>query len=401
MRGIDQPACPAKPPSRSRSISLRSSSLTRSSASRQSTQSLLQLATAKSFCERNPWKSRSMMRAPSAAASSCVPSLECESTTTISSQNATERRHAWMRSASLYVMMAAESPGAFAGGTRVFRNLAVYPALRNIYFRPTRMSPVLFFDPGCPVPYSRRTLEQAALGGTEATVVRIAEALDAQVMQHNRGEREGRYLPAVDDPRVEHLIVLRDPRRVRPLCARFAGARPYLWLHDLVRPGSKRGRRLAAAARTLADLRTTLICVSDFQRKQAEAVLERAGVAGQVHAITIYNPIDDALAPNGADVDREKLVFLSSPNKGLGFALDAFAAIRRALPDMRLCIASPGYKSLRAAGVARLADRRAATSGVEWLGALPHERALEEARSALCVFYPNFVLPETFGLVFA
>ena len=263
------------------------------------------------------------------------------------------------------------------------------------------MSPVLFFDPGCPVPYSRRTLEQAALGGTEATVVRIAEALDAQVMQHNRGEREGRYLPAVDDPRVEHLIVLRDPRRVRPLCARFAGARPYLWLHDLVRPGSKRGRRLAAAARTLADLRATLICVSDFQRKQAEAVLERAGVAGQVSAITIYNPIDDALAPNGADVDREKLVFLSSPNKGLGFALDAFAAIRRALPDMRLCIASPGYKSLRAAGVARLADRRAATSGVEWLGALPHERALEEARSALCVFYPNFVLPETFGLVFA
>ena len=76
-----------------------------------------------------------MTRAPDAAASSRVPSVECESTTTISSQNETERRHASMRSASLYVMMDAERPGAFADGTRVSRKLAVDPALRNIYFR--------------------------------------------------------------------------------------------------------------------------------------------------------------------------------------------------------------------------------------------------------------------------
>src|SRR5215469_10335658 len=100
-----------------------------------------------------------------------------------------------MRSASLWVMMAAESPAAFADGTRVLRKLALDPALRNIYFRATQMSAVLFFDPGCPTPYSRRTLEQAALGGTEATVIRIAEALDAEVMQHNRTESEGRYRP--------------------------------------------------------------------------------------------------------------------------------------------------------------------------------------------------------------
>src|SRR5579884_2370802 len=66
----------------------------------------------------------------------------------------------------------------------------------NYILRPRRMSPVLFYDPGCPAPYSRRTLETAALGGTEATVVRIAEALDADVMQHNRTEADGRYLPA-------------------------------------------------------------------------------------------------------------------------------------------------------------------------------------------------------------
>ncbi|MGH8220826.1 MAG: glycosyltransferase family 4 protein [Steroidobacteraceae bacterium] len=281
------------------------------------------------------------------------------------------------------------------------------------------MSPVLFFDSGCPAPYSLRTLEQAALGGTEATVVRIAEALDADVMQHNRTEPEGHYFPGAlpsgaaprrsvrtpageapqpREQRVDHLIILRDPRVIQPLCARFPGARPYLWLHDLVRPGSKRGRRLAAAADTLARLGVTLVCVSDFQRAQAQAVLERAGVAQRVRAVTIYNPIDERLAAGGAAVDREKLIFLSSPNKGLPFALDAFQAVRHALPGMRLSIGSPGYKSLRRAG---LDGPAAARSGIEWLGPMPHARALGEVASALCVFYPNFVLPETFGLVFA
>lgn len=282
------------------------------------------------------------------------------------------------------------------------------------------MSPVLFYDPGCPAPYSRRTLETAALGGTEATVVRIAEALDAEVMQHNRTDAEGRYRPA--DPaargslghepagelparrgesrggpahRVEHLVILREPRAVLPLCRRFPGARPYLWLHDLVRLGSKRGRRLAASAGTLARLGVTLVCVSDFQRSQAQAVLARAGVANRVRAVTLYNPVEDALEPDAAPVDPEKLVFFSSPNKGLAFALDAFRAVRREYPRMRLCVGSPGYKSARQAGIAGVPD------GVEWLGPLPHARILREVRTALCVFYPNFVLPETFGLVLA
>lgn len=265
------------------------------------------------------------------------------------------------------------------------------------------MSPVLFFDPGCPAPYSRRTLEQAALGGTESTVVRIAEALDAVVLQHNRTEPEDRYRPSAEAAQqasrgVEHLIVLRDPRAIRSACARFPRARPYLWLHDLVRPGSKRGRRLAAAADTLARHGVTVVCVSEFQRAQAQAVLERASVAQHVRTATIYNPIDDGLVPSGTPIDAEKLVFLSSPNKGLDFALDAFEAVRHAFPRMCLSVCSPGYKSFRAAGITGPA---AAIDGLEWLGPLPHARALAELRSALCVFYPNFVLPETFGLVFA
>ena len=259
------------------------------------------------------------------------------------------------------------------------------------------MSAALFFDPACDRPYSTQTREETALGGTEATVTRIADALGARVMQHNRTVAAGRYLPPGSAGDVGHLVVLRDPRPVRRLAASFPGARVYLWLHDLTRPGSKRGRRLAAAAGALAELAVTIVCVSDFQRRQVEAVLQRARAGPRVRAVTIYNPVDAGVASLGPAVDRNKLVFFSSPNKGLAFTVDAFAGARRVIPELRLSVGSPGYKNPRRAGLA--AEGRLA--GVEWLGALPHARILAEVRTALCVFYPNFVLPETFGLVLA
>jgi glycosyltransferase involved in cell wall biosynthesis len=114
-------------------------------------------------------------------------------------------------------------------------------------------------------------------------------------------------------------------------------------------------------------------------------------VEDEVRACTLYNPVADELAPDGTPVDRNKLVFFSSPNKGLSFTLDAFRALRRRIPDLYLRIGNPGYKPGRPADI----------EGVEWLGALPQARMHAEVRSALCTFVPNFVIPETFGLVFA
>ena len=171
----------------------------------------------------------------------------------------------------------------------------------------------------------------------------------------------------------------------------YPNARLHLWLHDRVRPRSKRARRIAADAGILRDLAVNVICVSDTQRHSVEAALRWMGVSDRVPARTIYNPVDDGLQPDGSPVDERKLVFLSSPNKGLRFTLDAFRAVRRAMPDMRLVVGNPGYK---AGDAARL-------DGVEYLGAQPQQRILAEVRTALCTFFPNFVIPETFGLVFA
>lgn len=253
------------------------------------------------------------------------------------------------------------------------------------------MSAILFFDPLCERPYDSETLRRQAMGGTEATLVRVADALGALVVQHNRASASGRYQPPRRDAAIRHVIVNRDSRALRLVRDLYPNARIHLWLHDRVRPRSKRARRIAADAAMLRELAVRVICVSDTQRLAVEAALRWMRVDDRVSACTIYNPVADDLRPDGSPIDERKLVFLSSPNKGLSFTLDAFRAVRRSLPDMRLVVGNPGYK----------AGHGARIEGVEFLGPQPQQRIHAEVRTALCTFFPNFVIPETFGLVLA
>ena len=253
------------------------------------------------------------------------------------------------------------------------------------------MSDILFYDPVCQQPYDTRTLREKATGGTEATLTRIADGLGAYVMQHNRTEAFGPYLPPGKLAGIEHVVLTRESRALPIIRELFPQACVYLWLHDLIRPGSKRGRRLASTTSLLREMGVKVVCVSDAQRRDVEATLRQMGVGDAVPACTIYNPVSDTLAPDDTAFDRNKLVFFSSPNKGLAYTLDAFRAMRRRMPDLRLCVGNPGYRHRTPVSI----------PGVEWLGPLPQERIHAQVRSALCTFVPNFVIPETFGLVFA
>jgi glycosyltransferase involved in cell wall biosynthesis len=252
------------------------------------------------------------------------------------------------------------------------------------------MSATLFFDPTCQQPYDTRTLRDQAMGGTEATVTRVADALDALVAQHNRTEAYGRYRTPEKNPSVTSVVINRDSRALPQVRELYPNARVYLWLHDQLKPGSKRAGWLASTAGLLRELEVTIVCVSDSQRRGVAAALRSTRI-GDLPTRTIYNPIDDALAPDDSPVDKSKLVFFSSPNKGLKFTLDAFRALRRRMPDLRLVVGNPGYKVRKSVLI----------DGVEYLGPQPHARMHAEVRTALCTFFPNFVIPETFGLVFA
>src|SRR4029077_13166211 len=138
----------------------------------------------------------------------------------------------------------------------------------------------------------------------------------------NRTEAYGSYLPPSKIAGIEHVVLNRDSRALPRVRELYPNAKVYLWVHDQLNPGSKRGRRLASTAQHLRDLAVTIICVSDSQRRGVEATLRRIGVDDCVTAKTIYNPVDDQLVPDGSAVDDRKLVFFSSPNKGLAYSLD-------------------------------------------------------------------------------
>jgi glycosyltransferase involved in cell wall biosynthesis len=253
------------------------------------------------------------------------------------------------------------------------------------------MSGALFFDHTAHQPYSTRSLHEGGLGGTEATVVRIADALGATVAQRCRVQADGRYVPLGARLQPTDVIVLREADVIGEMAAMFPAARLHLWVHDLLRPGSKRGRRLLRYIDKLRSHQVDIICVSDFQRAQVEALVNSNPRREPIPTRTIYNPVCLDGIERSPTFDPNKLVFFSSPNKGLDLALDAFRYLRRTWPSLRLCVGNPGYKSAR----------RSSMRGVEWLGALAHSEMLRAARDAFAVFHPNFVIPETFGLVLA
>jgi glycosyltransferase involved in cell wall biosynthesis len=226
------------------------------------------------------------------------------------------------------------------------------------------------------------------MGGSESSLVRVADALGALVVQHNRTEAWGRYLPPAPLRGIETVVINRDSRAIPTIQGLYPDARIVLWLHDRIEPGSRRARWLISSANLLRERAVRIVCVSDTQRRGVDDTLH---ASDRVRTRTIYNPVDDSLAPNASPVDTNTLIFFSSPNKGLKFALDAFRALRSNLPQVRLLVANPGYKTHPWIDI----------DGVVMLGALSQSRLHAEVRGALCTFAPNFRIPETFGLVFA
>jgi glycosyltransferase involved in cell wall biosynthesis len=241
-------------------------------------------------------------------------------------------------------------------------------------------------------PYSLENLSAEGLGGTEATVVRIAEAMDAVVLQHNRTGNAGRYRPMDSRENPSHIVVVRYTLQAIRQAQLHPAARTFLWLHDLAGPDTPRGKTLGECASRLKTLRITLVCVSDFQAADiAKSFIDH--LPADRPAITrIYNPVVVGNeAGSGSKFDRDKLVFFSSRQKGLDYTLYVFSYLHSRNRSLRLYLANPGY----------YAGQEDLIPGVVILGSLPHAQIVEHVRSSLCTFYPNYTYPETFGLVMA
>lgn len=250
---------------------------------------------------------------------------------------------------------------------------------------------VIFIDPLAPRPYGLDPASLQGLGGTEATVARIARALASDhTVEIRQSARTGRdtmagvsFIPPGDDiPWGATVVVINAWKLALRLRRRNPQARVFVWLH--VFPG-RHNRGMGAA---LAGAGIALLCVSDSHAAAMRAFCGPVALSIK----TLPNPVEDDLHPLPIPRDADRLLFASAPHKGLDQVLAAFATLRRTHPTLTLDVADPGYLRWP---VGALPD------GVRLLGTLDRASLIDRMRRALCLFYPQHSFAETFGLVIA
>lgn len=245
---------------------------------------------------------------------------------------------------------------------------------------------ILFFDPCAYKPYTYNTLRSEALGGTEATVLRVArglakEGLDVSLFQLIDPHRDEatidgiRHVHDSSELAPDVVVHLRTARFVNAMKETYPKARHLVWMHDLGGPHLK-DEPLDGQE---------LICVSNFHREQFLTAMP-TGVKLSLPTV-IYNPIEiDGLRYPKIE---GRLGFFSSPHKGLDQVISAFKQVGSL--GRELVIGNPGY----------MPDANNHGANITYLGQLPHCRVMEEMSKCQVLFYPQTTWPETFGLVLA
>ena len=258
----------------------------------------------------------------------------------------------------------------------------------------TARATVAIVDPCSAAGYDLPDLGTGGLGGTEATVLRVAAALGSrfEITQYQQG-RSNRHLSEagklrplqdLDDAQNQAALIVINRWKVAIKLRKRHPATPiFLWLH--VYPG-RHNRKMAAALKAAG---ITVICVSETH---ARALAGFLGAEDVPPIRVIYDPLDDDLHPDATPRDPDRLLFASSPHKGLAEVFEQFAALRRDLPKLTLAVADPGYLRW---------DTGPVPEGVVFLGSLSHGALVRQMRRALCLFYPQTTFAETFGLVLA
>lgn len=272
---------------------------------------------------------------------------------------------------------------------------------------------ILFVDPS-PVDYAVDTPYRAPLGGSESAACYLAEQLAAlghRVTMLTRVSRP-RVLRGVaclawrDDPAwlvdlagwlgVEVAVFINTPPAPE-LAALRPRARLLLWPHNADDQPIV-GVLADPAHRDLLD------GVAFVSRWQRDAYLARFGLAPE-RCVVLPNAIGPAFRDLfGADerilgAKREPiLAYASAPYRGLDLLLDAFPAIRAAVPAAHLRIFSSMLTYQRGDAeplFAPLYERARTMPGVEYVGAVPQAELAAALRGAAVLAYPN-TFAETF-----
>jgi len=261
---------------------------------------------------------------------------------------------------------------------------------------------IYFIDPTCPKAFVYDDLVTKAIAGTEAATLRIAQSLSnlgfrVRIFQNSREKSTTdtygiEYKPLCElssDDRPSHVVLIRKRRWLSKIDSLFPDAKKFFWLHEFVH------RSMLLSRLRLRNW--TVLAVSQTQATQIKNVSSNSlldSVIGKLLIKTVYNSVcmdefDPKILRQPPDSEL-KLVFFSSPHKGLDQVLRVFAHIKKKLSNAKLYIANPGY----------LDSKHTLPDGVVSLGALSKGELYAHIASAFCVFYPQSSFAETFGLIY-
>ncbi len=265
------------------------------------------------------------------------------------------------------------------------------------------MKTILFIDNTYPHAYQLSSLTEQAIGGTESSIINTAHILSrfysVFVAQKYRNEnhKESENLSFIPKKNInklspDYIVVLRKYPLLKNLHKHFPNAKLFLWIHTY--KNSEYVFKRFGLART----NTTIICNSKTHALDTHALLNTKTIAPVLSLFTketkvqyCYNPVK---LPEVSGVKKElnKLLFFSSPNKGLDQVIKCFQHLVTSNSELKLYIANPGYKP----------DSEVKNSkNIVILGKLAHKEMMKNVKSSLCVFYPQDSFAETFGLIYA
>ena len=261
---------------------------------------------------------------------------------------------------------------------------------------------ILFLDNTYPEPYQLATLSEKPIGGTEASIIRTAlilsKSYQVYVAQKFREQthRESSSLHFISKSNIDkltpdYIIVLRKYKIVKQISLQFPEAKIFLWIHTY-KNYEYVFKRLGFSKSNIQ-----IVCNSISHKKHTDNLLNLT-ILARIFSVFVkktkvnycYNPINK---PTLFEIKKDinKLLFFSSPNKGLDEVIEKFARVRKSLPELCLYIANPGYKN----------GTHHKHENIIYLGSLSHEDMMQHVNESLCVFYPQESFAETFGLIYA
>jgi glycosyltransferase involved in cell wall biosynthesis len=197
---------------------------------------------------------------------------------------------------------------------------------------------IIFASDGC-IPFHGQTLLERPLGGTETAVIRLAEALDRLghsvfvfTSAQDAPPTKPAYLPLSAIGEIGSVDVLVSVRGIRPALSNIDARSCFLWTGDSHTSPS----HLGIGDRRIATTLTGLWCVSSWH---AQTLCEASGFP-ESKTWVVRNGFAKELFSGSEIRNRKRLIYSSTPFRGLALLPEIFPRIRKVHQDAELHIFS-------------------------------------------------------------